>query len=60
MFIQTESTPNEDSLKFLPGCTVMEKGTAEFLDQRASMTSPLAKNLFALKACVACFTGRTL
>ena len=26
MFIQTESTPNEDSLKFLPGCTVMEKG----------------------------------
>jgi hypothetical protein len=37
MFIQTESTPNEDSLKFLPGQQVMESGTAEFLDTRASM-----------------------
>ena len=46
MFIQTESTPNADSLKFLPGCEVMEKGTAEFLDKRSSMSSPLAKSLF--------------
>lgn len=57
MFIQTESTPNEDSLKFLPGCTVMEKGTAEFLDHRASMTSPLAKNLFALEGVRGVFYG---
>ena len=37
MFIQTESTPNNDSLKFLPGQKVMESGSAEFLDTRAAM-----------------------
>lgn len=37
MFIQTESTPNEDSLKFLPGQKVMESGSHEFLDIRSSM-----------------------
>lgn len=37
MFIQTESTPNEDSLKFLPGQKVMDSGTAEFLDNRSAM-----------------------
>ena len=57
MFIQTESTPNADSLKFLPGCTVMEKGTAEFLDQRAAMSSPLAKNLFGLEGVTGVFYG---
>ncbi|KOS12737.1 hira-interacting protein 5 [Malassezia pachydermatis] len=57
MFIQTEATPNEDSLKFLPGCQVMEKGTAEFLDKRASMGSPLAKNLFALDGVTGVFYG---
>src|SRR6056297_2568980 len=30
MFIQTESTPNPATLKFLPGQTVMEAGTADF------------------------------
>lgn len=57
MFIQTESTPNADSLKFLPGCEVMPKGTAEFLDQRASMASPLAKNLFGLDGVTGVFYG---
>ena len=27
MFIQTENTPNPLTLKFLPGLTVLEKGT---------------------------------
>ncbi|WFD19814.1 hypothetical protein MCAP1_002054 [Malassezia caprae] len=57
MFIQTEATPNDDSLKFIPGCTVMEKGTAEFLDQRASMTSPLAKTLFGIEGVTGVFYG---
>lgn len=57
MFIQTEATPNDDSLKFIPGCTVMEKGTAEFLDQRASMTSPLAKTLFGIEGVLGVFYG---
>jgi hypothetical protein len=30
MFIQTESTPNPATLKFLPGQSVLEMGTADF------------------------------
>lgn len=30
MFIQTETTPNPATLKFLPGQTVLEAGTADF------------------------------
>lgn len=57
MFIQTESTPNEDSLKFLPGQPVMESGTAEFLDTRSSMSSPLAKKLFGVDGVKGVFYG---
>lgn len=57
MFIQTESTPNEDSLKFLPGRQVMESGTHEFLDTRSSMASPLAKKLFNIPGVVSVFYG---
>lgn len=57
MFIQTESTPNEDSLKFLPGQKVMESGTAEFLDTRSAMKSPLAKNLFGISGVKGVFYG---
>ncbi|CBQ69388.1 related to NFU-1 protein (iron homeostasis) [Sporisorium reilianum SRZ2] len=57
MFIQTESTPNEDSLKFLPGRQVMESGTHEFLDTRSSMASPLAKKLFNIPGVISVFYG---
>jgi hypothetical protein len=30
MFIQTESTPNPATLKFLPGKVVMDQGTADY------------------------------
>lgn len=50
MFIQVEETPNPNSLKFYPGEPVMESGTADFQDKaHASMKSPLAKALFAIK-----------
>src|SRR6059058_1816986 len=48
MFIQTEQTPNPATLKFLPGCTVMPSGTANFTDPRAAARSPLAERLFTL------------
>ncbi|MEM5476496.1 NifU family protein [Pacificibacter sp. AS14] len=48
MFIQTESTPNPATLKFLPGQTVLETGTADFTTAEAAASSPLAKRVFAV------------
>ena len=57
MFIQTESTPNAESLKFIPGEPVMGNGTAEFLDVRTAMKSPLAKQLFQIDGVSGVFFG---
>lgn len=57
MFIQTESTPNDESLKFIPGVSVLGSGTAEFLDVRSSMKSPLAKQLFHIDGIAGVFLG---
>ncbi|KAI8338011.1 scaffold protein Nfu/NifU N terminal-domain-containing protein [Chlamydoabsidia padenii] len=57
MFIQTEKTPNDDSLKFIPGTQVLGKGSAEFLDIRSSMQSPLAKTLFQIDGVSGIFFG---
>lgn len=47
MFVQTETTPNEDSLKFIPGVALSESGqTHEFLSSKDAMKSPLASALF--------------
>src|SRR5580658_7238491 len=48
MFIQTEDTPNPNTLKFLPGRAVMgESAVADFPDAEAAGRSPLASALFA-------------
>lgn len=57
MFIQTETTPNDDSLKFIPGVDVMTTGSAEFLDTRAALVSPLAIRLFGIEGVKAVFYG---
>jgi len=58
MFIQTETTPNEDSLKFIPGVPVMgEEGTAEFLDTRSALASPLAIRLMGVEGVSTVFYG---
>ncbi|KAF7306463.1 hypothetical protein MIND_00437500 [Mycena indigotica] len=58
MFIQTESTPNSDSVKFLPGVDVMgPSGTAEFLDTRSALSSPLAIRLMGIDGVTAVFYG---
>ena len=49
MFIQTESTPNPNTLKFLPGREVMGEGrVADFPSADTAGRSPLAKALFAI------------
>ena len=57
MFIQTESTPNPATLKFLPGNTVMETGTANFAAPDEAGHSPLAKSLFASEGVIGVFLG---
>ena len=46
MFIETETTPNPASLKFLPGQPVMQQGTREFATPEAAEASPLAQAIF--------------
>jgi len=48
MFIETETTPNPATLKFLPGEIVMASGTREFTSPEAAAASPLAEALFDL------------
>ena len=58
MFIQTEQTPNPATLKFLPGRTVLETGTADFTNaEEAECRSPLASNLFEIDGVAGVFLG---
>jgi Fe-S cluster biogenesis protein NfuA len=57
MFIQTESTPNPATLKFLPGQTVLEAGTADFPSPDAAGSSPLATRIFAVDGVTGVFFG---
>ncbi len=57
MFIQTESTPNPATLKFLPGETVLPTGTADFPDAETAGSSPLAVRLFAIDGVTRVFFG---
>ncbi len=57
MFIQTESTPNPATLKFLPGQTVLEAGTADFPAADTAEKSPLAQRIFAVSGVTGVFLG---
>ena len=57
MFIQTVSTPNPATLKFLPGQTVLEAGTADFPSADAAGASPLAQRLFGVNGVTGVFFG---
>ncbi|MEI9805722.1 MAG: NifU family protein [Pseudolabrys sp.] len=48
MFIQTETTPNPATLKFLPGRPVLDTGTLDMPTREAAAKSPLATRLFDL------------
>ena len=57
MFIETETTPNPASLKFLPGRSVMPTGTREFASPEAAEASPLAQAIFDTGEVVNVFFG---
>ena len=58
MFIQTESTPNPNTLKFLPGRDVMGEGAvADFPSVEQAARSPLANALFAIPEVARVFFG---
>ncbi|WP_298679513.1 NifU family protein [uncultured Lentibacter sp.] len=57
MFIQTESTPNPATLKFLPGQTVLATGTADFPTAESAATSPLARRIYAVDGVTGVFLG---
>ena len=48
MFIQTEDTPNPDTLKFMPGDIVLKTGSIDYSSKEASVDSPLASRLFEI------------
>lgn len=57
MFIETETTPNPATLKFLPGRQVMPAGTREFTSPEDAAASPLAEALFDLGDVTGVFFG---
>ncbi|MGE3868915.1 MAG: NifU family protein [Pseudorhodoplanes sp.] len=57
MFIQTETTPNPATLKFLPGRTVLAHGTLDIRDRETATKSPLAEKLFGIGTVDGVFFG---
>lgn len=57
MFIQTENTPNPETVKFLPGETVMEAGVFAFTTPEEIKKSPLASRLFEVDGVAGLFYG---
>src|ERR1700677_1022375 len=57
MFIQTETTPNPLTLKFVPGVPVLGSSTAFYTDPSAAKDSPLALALFEIPEVRAVFLG---
>jgi len=55
--IESENTPNPDTLKFLPGKKVSEIGPVEFLKNDKSIKIPLANKILALEGVVMVFFG---
>jgi len=56
MFIQTEITPNPESLKFLPGVNI-SPAPMNFIDNSQATNSPLAQKLFSLPCVKSIFLG---
>lgn len=57
MFIQTEPTPNPETLKFLPGREISPDLPREFATPEEAESSLLARELFAVEGVVRVFAG---
>ena len=57
MMVDTEHTPNPDTLKFLPGKKVSEVGPIEFLKNDKSIKVSLASKILSLEGTVMVFFG---
>ena len=58
MLINTERTPNPDTLKFMPGKKVSDVGPIEFLKNDKSIKVPLANKILSLEGTVMVFFGK--
>ena len=57
MFVQTEITPNPNSLKFLPGKTVSEHGSFE-ITKKNETSNELVRNLLSINGVEGVFLGK--
>jgi Fe-S cluster biogenesis protein NfuA len=57
VFIQTEETPNPESLKFLPGRVVLATGTLSFTTEADCVSSPFARRLLQIDGVGGVFFG---
>ena len=57
MFIQTESTPNPNSLKFLPGKTVSNSGPYE-ITNKEDIQNELVRNILSINGVEGIFLGQ--
>ena len=58
MMVETEHTPNPDTLKFLPGKKVSEVGPIEFLKNDKNIKVSLANKILSLEGTVMVFFGK--
>ena len=57
MFIQTEKTPNPNSLKFIPGKIVSKSGQIE-ITKKNQIDNDLIKNLLSINGVIGIFLGK--
>ena len=57
MIVETQNTPNPDTLKFLPGKIVSEVGPVEFLKNDKNIKVSLANKILSLEGTVMVFFG---
>jgi Fe-S cluster biogenesis protein NfuA len=58
MFIQTETTPNPNSLKFLPGIIISKNKSIQFKNIEECKNAPLAQHLFKIDGVKEVFLGK--